>query len=478
MTPGDRVNPATPDDDGSACPVRRLDDWDASALRRLAGEYGTPLYVLDIERVRRNYQRFQSEIRRAIRIADDRFSGPAGASVHVRYAAKANLSPAVLETLRSAGAGVEVASAAELAAARAAGFPPETIQYTAVNPPSEDIEAVLRYWQETDGPAAVTAGARDVLDRLAERGYDGPLAVRIRPGDGVGHHDGVVTGTDRGFGIALPEAADVVAEAARRFDLVGLHTHVGSGVLNDDLSDHAAALTRVGEFARRATGDTATGGAGPTIDSNGPGADLDLDLEFVDLGGGFGVPYDPQEAPLELDQTAEALLSAVRGVDADMIVEPGRYLVADAGVLLTRVNTVRPPAPSDTAADRDDHRRPLVVGVDAGLHTLARTAMFDTSHPVRNLATTAADRPPVPTTVVGPVCSSADRLCTTRPLARANRGDLVAVGMTGAYGLELASRFHGRPLPTEVIVDSRNASAVASFDPSDARLGRHPEYGW
>lgn len=445
----------------TASPVRRLENWDAAALRAVATDYGTPLYVLDVDRVRANYRRLRVALRRVVR-SDGRFERSPD-TVRVRYAAKANLSPAVLGTLQAMDAGVEVASAAELVAVREAGFPPGAVQYTAVNPPSEDLAAVLRYQRETDGPAAVTVGARDTLDRLAERGYDGPVAVRVRPDAGTGHHDGVVTGTDRGFGVALSTAPAVLADAARRFDLVGLHAHVGSGVLPDDLDAHAAALDRVGALARRVTGDT----RGSTAGADDP--DVTADLDFVDLGGGFGVPYDSRQAPLDPDRAAEVVLSAVRGVDAEVVVEPGRYLVADAGVLLTRVNTVRPPQSGDPT-----DRSPMLVGVDAGLHTLARAAMFDTSHPVRNLAADAAGRVAVPTTVVGPVCSSADRLCTARPLARARRDDLVAVGMTGAYGVELASRFHGRPLPTEVAVDGTDASS-GSFDPAEARPVRDPD---
>jgi diaminopimelate decarboxylase len=435
--------------------VRRLADWDAAALRSLAATHDTPLYVVDPARVRANYRRLRDALGR--QAAPDR-------RVRVAYAAKANCSPAVLDALHSAGAEVEVASAAELSAARAAGFPPERVRYTAVNPPARELDALVRYHRETGGPAAVTAGARDTLDRLADRGYDGPLALRVRPDAGVGHHDGVVTGTDRGFGIALAEADRALAAADRRFDVVGLHAHVGSGVLDDDLDDHGDALARVGAFARQVTAGL------EAEDAGGSALDLDLDLEFVDLGGGLGVPYRATEAPLDPGRAAATLLSAVEGVDTDVdaVVEPGRYLAADAGVLLTRVNTVRPGGESET--------EPTVVGVDAGLHTLVRPAMFDTGHPVRSLAPDAADRPVTRATVVGPVCSSADRLCTARPLARPERGDLVAVGTAGAYGVELASRFHGRSLPTEVAAPDLDGPDGA-VDAPEGRVVREDRRG-
>lgn len=463
-------------DSDDADPVRRLADWDAGSLQALAEAYDTPLYVLDTERVRANYRRLRAAFERAT----DR-------TVRVAYATKANAAPAALTTLERAGADFEVASASELSAVRAAGVPPGRVQYTAVNPPADELDALVEYHETTGGPWAVTVGARDTVERLAERGYDGPLALRVRPDAGVGHHDGVVTGTDRGFGVALGDAPAVLAAAVDRFEVVGLHAHVGSGVLEDDLAAHAAALERVGALARRLTGADRTDAADPlpadVAADPGPG----LDLSFVDLGGGFGVPYDPAVAPLDLDRAAAAVVSALDGLDesVDVVVEPGRYVAADAGVLLTRVNTVRPGDRTTDAAGRATGvdgeptdpgdgepagvERPTVVGCDAGLHTLVRPAMFGTSHPVRNLAA-GTDAVREPATVVGPVCSSADRLCSARPLARPERGALLAVGMTGAYGVELASRFHGRPLPTEVAAPG---AADEGFDPATARPVRN-----
>jgi diaminopimelate decarboxylase len=264
----------------------------------------------------------------------------------------------------------------------------------------------------------VTVGAADTLDRLVERGYDGRIAVRVNPGVGAGHHEKVATGNDAQFGVPADRAGEVVARAREECRFVGLHAHVGSGILDDDLDRYRRAMERVGELARRLQ-----------------------PLEFVDVGGGFGVPYHPEERPLDLSAAADAVRGALDGVDADLVVEPGRYLVADAGVLLARVNT-RKEAPDA-----------VVAGVDASLATMVRPAMFDAYHPVRNLAPGADERPTEAVTVGGPVCSSADTFCAARPLARPERDDLLAVGVVGAYGYELASRFHRRRLPAEVAVD-------------------------
>jgi len=173
--------------------------------------------------------------------------------------------------------------------------------------------------------------------------------------------------------------------------------------------------------------------------------DAPVDLEFVDVGGGFGVPYRPEEDPLDVDAVAEATRGALGEVDAQLAVEPGRYFVADAGVLLTDVNTVKE-TPETT-----------VVGVDAGMTTLLRPAMYDAYHGVRNLSPDADDRGTVAQTVTGPICESGDVFCTDRVLPAPERGDALALGNAGAYGYEMASQYNSRPRPASVVLDRGEA---------------------
>ena len=387
-------------------PVRRLGDWNAGELRTLAGEYGTPLYVLDLDRVRENYRRLAA----------------AFPDAELLYAAKANALGDVLETLLAEGAGIECASAGELERALAAGAPGESLHYTAVNPPARDLEYAVDV--AADHPRlTVVAGATDTIDRLGERGYDGRLALRVNPGVGAGHHEKVRVGADAKFGVPYDRAVEVLADAAGRgFDVVGLHAHVGSGVSGEALEAHREFVSRMGELARTVERELG-------------------DLEFLDVGGGFGVPYRDDEESLDLAAVAEATREALGGVDARLTVEPGRYLVADAGVLLTRVNTVKE-APGTT-----------VVGVDAGMTTLARPAMYDAVHAIRSLEPDASGRERRPETVTGPICESSDVLCRDRPLPASERGDLLAIGNAGAYGYEMASVYNSRPRPASVVVD-------------------------
>ena len=404
--------------------VRRFDDWDAARLRALADECATPLYVVDLDRVRENYRRI-----------DRAFPD---ATVH--YAAKANASRAVLETLRGEGAGIECASAGEVHRALDAGVDGSDILYTAVNPPAEDLD----YAVEVDG-ITITVGAEDTVDRLAERGYDGRLCVRVNPGVGAGHHPHVRTGSNPKFGVPLDRAADLLAEAdAAGFEVVGVHAHAGSGISDEDLTAHRELVSRMGELVR----------------------DVPISLEFVDVGGGFGVPYRPEEEPLNLDRVAAATREALGDVDADLHVEPGRFVVADAGVLLTRVNTVK-------EADGT-----TVVGVDAGMTTLLRPALYDAYHHVWSLAPDADERAVRTATVAGPICESADVFGTSYDLPEPSRRDLLAVGNAGAYGEEMASQYNSRPRPATVAVDGDRTAVVREGEAFETLLEREREVPW
>jgi len=381
-------------------PVRRVSDWDFDTLSTLAETHGTPLYVLDTDRVAANYERFSA----------------AFTDAHVMYAAKAHTGRAVLESLLEAGADIECAARGELQRAIAAGADPDTLQYTAVNPPDADLDYAAELGTENPG-FTVTGGARDTFDRLEARGYDGRVAIRVNPGIGTGHHEKVATGKDAKFGIPYEQVPELAAELRERFDLVGLHSHVGSGVLHDDLDDHCRAIAKVADLAREVIADGA-------------------DLEFVDFGGGFGVPYREDEDPLDMPTVGERVREAVGDLDAQIKLEPGRYVVADAELIVTEVNTVKE-TPAAT-----------VVGVDASLATLIRPAMFDSYHPISNVSAPGRDAEPV--SVGGPCCTSADVFCTGRPIARPEREDLLAIGNAGAYGYELANQFHSQPRPAEV----------------------------
>ncbi|MEZ3164726.1 diaminopimelate decarboxylase [Halorubrum sp. RMP-47] len=425
MSDSDAAAAATGGETGDNPSVRRVSDWDAASLRGLADAHETPLYVQDLDRVRENCER----LRAAFPDAD------------VRYAVKAHTGQAVLEAVRDAGLDAECASAGEVDRALAAGFDGARLHYTAVNPPARDLDYVVGV-AERDPALTVTVGAVDTLDRLAERGYDGRVCVRVNPGVGAGHHEKVTTGGAAKFGIPYDRAAEAARDAAERFDVVGVHAHAGSGIDPDQLDSHRELVARMGELARELT------------DPDEAGA-TSLDLEYVDVGGGFGVPYREDAPALDLPAVANATRDAVAPLPegVELAVEPGRYVAADAGVLLTRVNTVKP-TPDET-----------VVGVDAGMTDLLRPTMYDAYHPIRNLGGAEGEpavdeREATPVTVAGPICETGDTLGKDRAIAAPARGDRLAVGVAGAYGYEMASQYNSRPRPAEVALDDGSVTTT------------------
>ncbi|MBP1987070.1 diaminopimelate decarboxylase [Halolamina salifodinae] len=403
--------------------VRRLADWDRKTLRSLADEHGTPLYVFDPARVRENCRRLEN----------------AFPDAEIQYAAKAHTARETLQTAHDEGLAIECASAGEVRRALRAGIPGQHVTYTAVNPPAADLDYVVDAWREHPD-LTITAGAADTIDRLEERGFDGRLRLRINPGVGAGHHEKVVTGGHPKFGAGLDRAPDLAARIAESFAFAGIHAHAGSGISGDDLEDHRELVRRMGDLAR-------------DLESSG------IPVETVDVGGGFGVPYREDAPALNLDAVADATREALGQIEGQLAIEPGRYVVADAGVLLTRVNTVK------------EAPEMVVGGVDAGMTTLLRPAMYDAYHAVRNLEQGASDRDAVGVTIAGPVCETADLLCENRPLPRPARGDLLAVGNAGAYGYEMASTYNSRPRPAEVTLAGetlRRAETLADVSRLDA----------
>lgn len=395
--------------DHTGAAVRRLGDWDAARLRSLADEYDTPAYVIDLDRIRQNYRRFTAAFESA-------FDDPT-----VMFAVKAHSGRAVMETLLDEGAPMECAAAGEVFRALRAGADPDEIQYTGVNPPDDDLDYVVDVWEDAPG-MTLNVGAEDSVERLAERGFDGRLCLRVNPGIAAGHHEKVKTGAHPKFGIpydAVPEVVERVREAYG-MDVVGLHAHAGSGMLDEDMSAHAEYVGKMGDLARDVG-----------------------DLDFLDIGGGFGVPYRDDEDPLDIEAVAERTREALGELDATLKLEPGRYLLADAGCLLATVNTVK------------DTPETTVVGIDASMTTLIRPAMYGAYHGIRNL--TNPDAPVEPLTVGGPVCESSDTFCRDRPLPRPSRDDILAIGHTGAYGYAMASQFHSQPRPVEIALEDGEA---------------------
>jgi diaminopimelate decarboxylase len=387
---------------------------DRVPLAALADAVGTPAYIYAGGVMRERLRDFVAMF--------------AGQRVMVCYALKANSNIAVVRTLAEAGAGADIVSGGELQRALAAGVPPHRIVFSGVGKSRDEmvlaLDAGIAQFNVESVPELITLGEAAAAGRLRA-----PVALRVNPDVGAETHHKISTGRRHDkFGVAYDQAFETY-EMARRLagiELVGLHLHIGSQILS--LAPFEAAYRRAIELVRT------LGAAGIT-------------LRRLDLGGGFGVPYGA-EPPLDLAAYAALIRSLTTGLDVELVFEPGRYLVAEAGVLLSRVLYVK-----------EDGERPCVV-LDAGMNNLLRPALYEAYHPIVPVAEPPAAAPYATVDVVGPICESTDVFGRARGLPPIPAGDLVALTCAGAYGAVMASDYNSRPRAAEVMVEGSEFAVV------------------
>lgn len=376
----------------------------------LSKKFDTPLYVVSESRIRENYTRLYHALACNYE------------KIRVYYAAKANSNLSVLKILLNAGSYLDAVSPGEVSMALTAGFPPEHILFTGTSVRNDELRFLV------DSHVNVNVDSLSQLDRLLKITVPKVLSVRVNPEIGAGHHDHCITaGKNTKFGLWENEAVKAYMKAKKsgvaRF---GIHMHVGSGILK--VEPFVLALDRLLNIAKKVHDQ------------------IGVKFEFVDMGGGLGVPYKAEDEELDLFLFSEKMLSLFKTKIEEynleepfFCLEPGRYLVCDAGILLTTVNTVK-----ITPFKK-------FVGVDAGLNTLVRPAMYGAYHQV--LAANKLDSPDEEIyDVVGPICESGDVLAKDRQLAKIQEGDLLAVLNAGAYGYSMSSQYNARPRAAEVLV--------------------------
>ena len=352
----------------------------------------------------------------------------AGDDLLVCYAVKANSALAVIRTLAEAGAGAEVVSGGELTRALAAGVPASRIVFSGVGKSraemAQALEAGIFQFNVESVPELIQLG--EVAARV---GRPAPVALRINPDVAADTHDRISTGRRHDkFGIPYDQALDVYRMAARlgAIEIVGIHLHIGSQILS--LAPFEAAYRRalglIDELSR----------AGITITR-------------LDLGGGFGARYRDEPA-LDLEGYAALVRELTAGRDLQLVVEPGRYLVAESGLLVTRVLFVKPGV----------ERAWLIL--DAGMNTFIRPMLYEAWHDILPVREPAPGAPRVPFDVVGPICESTDLFARDRELPPLEAGDLVALTSAGAYGAVMASDYNSRPRAAEVLVDDGRFAIV------------------
>lgn len=367
----------------------------------LAREYGTPLYVYEEDVIRSRFAALVAAI-----------SYP---RLRLHYACKANANVEILKLLRALGANAETVSRGEILLAFSAGFAPHQILHTCSNIRADELRFVM------DSGVTINLDSLGQLQRYGGWNPGASVSIRINQGIGAGHHPHVITGgPDSKFGIdvsQLEEARRLAKEY--RLRIVGVHQHIGSNVLD------AATLIE----AMKAVLDSAAAFTG---------------LEFVDFGGGLGVPYRPDEKPLDVRQFGTMavelfdLFCRGYGQELTMVLEPGRYLVAEGGTLLATVTDVK--------------RTPFhtFVGVDTGFNHLLRPAMYGSYHHIVNASRVDGEEEVV--WVAGNLCESGDILARDRAVAKCGEGDIIAILNAGAYGFSMSSNYNARPRPAEVMV--------------------------
>ena len=388
--------------------------FDGVALPALARRVGTPCQVCSATAIRERIGALRAALR--------------GLDALVCYAAKANTNVAILQLMAEAGLGADIVSAGELWRCLRAGIPAERIVFSGVGKTAEEIASAL-----DAGVARFNVESADelhLLQRIAsERGVIANASARINPDVDALTHAKISTGkSENKFGVSIDEAREWLAGSAAltHVRLDGLHVHIGSQMLS--LDPIRAALQRVADFWRELTG------AGYTIRS-------------IDVGGGLGVRYRAgHDHPMSIDDYAGAIRDALAGFEGHILLEPGRWLVAEAGVLMTRVVRIK-----------HGQRRKFLI-LDAAMNDLLRPSLYDAWHDIVPLVDES--RPLQTYDVVGPVCETGDTFARDRELPECRAGDLVMIKATGAYGASMASTYNSRPLAAEVLVD-RGRYAVA-----------------
>lgn len=395
---------------GASAPAATIDGVDLTAL---AAAMGTPLHAYSASAIRARIHELLSAL--------------TGMDALVCYAAKANSNVAILQLMAERGLGADIVSAGELLRCLKAGIRPERIVFSGVGKTAGEMREAL-----AAGIGRFNLESRDELETLqavaASMGAVARTAVRINPDVDARTHAKISTGrAENKFGVGLDEARDWFDHAARfpNVRLDGLHAHIGSQLL--ELAPIRQALQRVAAFWHELRD------AGHAIAS-------------IDVGGGLGVRYREGEQPIAAVDYVAAIREALAGFDGRLVLEPGRWLVAEAGVLLTRVIRIKPGA-----------QQPFLV-LDAAMNDLLRPSLYDAWHDVEPVD--AQPRPPETYDVVGPVCETGDTFARARTLPRCKAGDLLMIRTTGAYGASMASTYNSRPLAAEVLLDNGRYAEV------------------
>jgi diaminopimelate decarboxylase len=410
------------------------------ALDSLASEIGTPFYCYAADALEHGYRHFAAAL--------------SGLPATICYALKANSNQAVIATFAALGAGADVVSEGELRRALAAGVPARKIVFAGVGKTARELAAGL-----DAGILQFNVESLSELKLLSEvataRGMTAPVALRVNPDVDAGTHAKITTGrADSKFGIEAKEARDFLL-ANREIPGIrveGLAVHIGSQLT--DIQPYRLAFERLIALYKELKG------AG-------------VPLQRLDFGGGIGISYrhgqggeEVSDADARVTAYADMVRGLVQGLDAEFLFEPGRLLVGNAGVLVTRVLYVKDNGP----------RRFIII--DAAMNDLIRPTLYDAWHEIVPLQQPAAGATLHPVDVVGPVCESSDTFARQRPLPPVAEGDLLAFSSAGAYSFVMASTYNSRLLAPEILVRGNRCAVVRPRMDYDTMIGQDRLPDW
>ena len=391
------------------------------AIARIADAVGTPFYCYASATLARHYTVFRDAL------------AAAGLDATVCFACKANPNIAVIRTLAELGAGADVVSEGELRQALAAGVPPARIVFSGVGKTRHELEfAVARGILQINVESEPEL--RMLSDIAAARDIRMPVSIRVNPDVDAGTHAKITTGKkENKFGIEWTRAREVYGLAASLpgIEVVGVACHIGSQLT--ELDPFRDAFLRVRDLVAMLRADG-------------------IAIRRLDLGGGLGVPYE-HETPPGPAAYAEVIRATLGDLGCRIIVEPGRLLVGNAGILVSRIIHVKEGA-----------TRTFLI-VDAAMNDLMRPALYDAHHAIFPVIEPRPDAVAIAVDVVGPVCETGDTFARQRPLPPMRAGDLLVFGTAGAYGAAMSSTYNTRPLIPEVLVKD-DAFAVVRARPS------------
>ena len=393
-------------------------------LKRIAKEVGTPVYIYSLATLRRHYQVFDRAFATVRHI--------------VCFSVKANSNLALLRAFAKEGSGFDIVSGGELFRALKVGADPKKIVFSGVGKKKDEIEyalntGILMFNVESE-PELIA------LNEIAAGvGKKAPISLRINPDVDPQTHPYISTGMKKAkFGVDIKKSIETYKRAAalKNIDVVGVDCHIGSQLTS--VSPFVDALAKVREYLdRMLVGEMKKEGA---------------QIRYLDLGGGLGINYHDETPPLP-DEYARAIIEGLEGLDITLILEPGRVIVGNAGILLTEVQYVK-----ETDAKK-------FVIVDGGMNDLIRPALYGSYQAIQPVVESKGEK--IVADVVGPICESGDFFARDREINRPERGDLLAVMSAGAYGFTMASNYNSHPKPPEVLVDGERYYVVRkreSFD--------------